>query len=332
MHASLVRRVVAVVIAGSVAVSVSAQQQEKFTNLKVLPKDIAPADLHATMNAFTRALGVRCVYCHVGEEGKPLKHEDFAKDDKPTKDKARAMLRMVKDINENYLAKLASRADPPVAVRCVTCHRGTPQPRMLQDVLTTAYSKGGLDSTVARYQSLRERYYGRFTYDFGDVPLAEVAGTLRESHPEDARQLLALNLEMNPNSAFAKRQLANVSIAAAYRNGADSGRAAYEALKSRFGANVVTEEMMTDVGYQLLSAHRTDMAIAAFRQIVTEHPESANGWDSLGEAYAANGDWKRATEAYTKSLALDATNDNARRQLEELKHKSKQKRPARRGS
>ena len=78
---------------------------------------------------------------------------------------------MTQDLNDKYLATLENRADPPVRVQCATCHRGAPQPRTLQDALKIAYDKGGMDSTLARYQSLRERYYGRATYDFGDAPL-----------------------------------------------------------------------------------------------------------------------------------------------------------------
>src|SRR5438552_2693789 len=43
---------------------VLAQEQEKFTNLKVFPKDISPQELRSTMSTFTRALGVRCNFCH----------------------------------------------------------------------------------------------------------------------------------------------------------------------------------------------------------------------------------------------------------------------------
>src|SRR5262245_28770953 len=130
-RSSLVRRSIAVLIACIAIGPVSAQQREEFKNLKVLPKDIKPEELRAMMGGCTRALGVRCVYCHVGEEGK-LKPQDFALDDKPTKRKAREMLRMVKAINETYLAGLESRSKPPVGVQCVTCHRGAATPRMLE--------------------------------------------------------------------------------------------------------------------------------------------------------------------------------------------------------
>src|SRR5580692_13151166 len=67
---------------------------EKPKNLQVLPKDWPGSRLQPVMIGFTRALGVRCSYCHVGEEGKPLSTFDFASDDNPNKNRAREMLRM----------------------------------------------------------------------------------------------------------------------------------------------------------------------------------------------------------------------------------------------
>lgn len=327
---ALVRRGLAVLIVSVVAVGpVRAQLQprEEFTNLKVLPKDIPPGELRALMGTFTRALGVRCVFCHVGEEGKPLRHEDFPKDDKPEKRAAREMMKMTKAINETYLANLEDRSKPAVVVKCVTCHRGTVKPRMLQDVLATAYEAGGLDSTVARYRALRDRYYGRFTYDFGDGPLVDAAQQIRQSgHAADALRLQSLNVEMNPQSAYAKRQYAGAAIAQSYRaQGPDSGAATYRAFKQRYGAELVSEPLINDVGYALLGEQKVPEAIAVFRLNVADHPGSSDAFDSLGEGYMAHGDWKLATEAYTKSLALDPSNDNAKKQLEEIKAQSKVK-------
>lgn len=42
------------------------------------------------MRGFTRALGLRCSHCHVGEEGAPLATYDFAADEKPLKARAEA--------------------------------------------------------------------------------------------------------------------------------------------------------------------------------------------------------------------------------------------------
>jgi len=96
-------------------------------NLQVLPKDTTRQQLNPIMRGFTRALGVRCPYCHVGEEGADLSTFDFASDEKPTKKTARVMLQNLMDTN----AKFASIGDKPVAeprISCWTCHRGEAKP------------------------------------------------------------------------------------------------------------------------------------------------------------------------------------------------------------
>jgi tetratricopeptide (TPR) repeat protein len=318
---------VAVLVAAAVAIPSTAQEErEEFTNLQVLPKDIAPEDLRKLMGTFTRALGVRCIHCHVGEEGKPFEKGAFAKDDKPTKLKAREMMRMTNDLNEKYLAKLAVRADPPIRVQCITCHHGITQPRQIQDLLTAAYDKGGMDSTLTTYHALRDRYYGSFAYDFGEVPLVDVASTVRAAgHFADAESLLALDVALNPKSAFAKRRHANLAITQAFLKDTETGAAAYRNYKEKYSAEMISETFLNNIGYELLAAEQKDAALRTFEFIVAENPASANAYDSLGEAYMTSGDPKKATAAYKKSLELDPKNDNAKQKLEELKKKPKNK-------
>jgi hypothetical protein len=74
-----------------------------------------------------RALGVKCDYCHVIGE--------FAKDDQPNKEVARAMMRMVASLRQNSDLFLPDGWAEKVS--CWTCHRGSaeievpapPQPR-----------------------------------------------------------------------------------------------------------------------------------------------------------------------------------------------------------
>ena len=82
----------------------SAQPQGKFPpdsliNTKVIPRSTPVRDVIGTMRNFTSALGVRCQFCHVGQEGQPLAQFDFASDQKRNKLVARQMLRMVAEIN-----------------------------------------------------------------------------------------------------------------------------------------------------------------------------------------------------------------------------------------
>lgn len=186
----------------------------RATNLKVLPTTISMDALVDTMAGFTRALGVRCNYCHVGQDGAALETYDFANDQKATKEKARAMLRMVVAINDDHLARLAMRRTPPIVVACATCHHGIAQPRPLQQMLLIAYDAGGADSLVNAYRALRTRYYGAAAYDFGEVPLADVAVEIgRRGNLAGAVRIHVLNTEMSPASGFALRQAAAAQIA-----------------------------------------------------------------------------------------------------------------------
>jgi len=56
-----------------------------------------------------------------------------------------------------------------------------------------------------------------------------------------------------------------------------------------------------------------------FELNVRQYPEASNPYDSLGEAYAADGQVQLAISNYEKSLALDANNSNAVQQLAKLR-------------
>ncbi|MGZ8377403.1 MAG: c-type cytochrome [Gemmatirosa sp.] len=196
-------------------------QEQRPKNLKVLPADMPMRAVRDTMTAFTRALGVRCTYCHVGTEGQPLATYDFASDEKTAKQKAREMMRMAATINGEHLPRVPERRTPPIAVTCMTCHRGLAEPRPLQQVLLSAYETGGIDSTEARYRALRTQYFGRAAYDFGETTLAEVAAALRaRNRLPDAVRLHLLNTQMTPTSGFAFRQAATAQLAAGDTAGA----------------------------------------------------------------------------------------------------------------
>lgn len=65
-----------------------------------------------------------------------------------------------------------------------------------------------------------------------------------------------------------------------------------------------TEQEMNQHGYELLGEGKADEAIAVFRRIVKDHPQSWNAQDSLGEGLAAAGTTAEAVAAYKKALAM----------------------------
>lgn len=191
---------------------------ERAKNLKVLPKDTPKEKLTATMVGFTRSLGVRCPFCHVGQEGQPLTTYDFVSDKKPEKDVARGMMKMVRDVNKD-LGKMKIPGPSRVEVRCITCHRGRPRPLTLAEELAGVYDAAGIDSTVTRYNLLHDRFYGAGSYDFTERSLNEFGASLMaKGKSEDAVRVFQLNVQQNPNSSLAYSSLADAYAAAGQKD------------------------------------------------------------------------------------------------------------------
>jgi hypothetical protein len=153
------------------------------------------------MRNFTSDLGVRCQFCHLGQEGQPLDKFDFASDEKRTKLVARQMMLMVQEINRR-VDTLPRNGGAALQVTCGTCHRGVSRPAPLFTVLADIGTTSGADSAVRAYKALRNRYYGRAAYDFGESSLNIAAFRLGKAGKfDEAFALLKLNEEQFPTSS-----------------------------------------------------------------------------------------------------------------------------------
>ncbi|HEX2445796.1 MAG TPA: c-type cytochrome [Vicinamibacterales bacterium] len=185
-----------------------AQPPWKGKNLQFFPQDITREALIQRMREFSFALGVRCQYCHVGGDGVSFEGVAFESDDKPAKVKARAMLRMVDQLNGTILPQIPSRAEPRVQVGCVTCHRGLALPKSLQTTLLEVVEKDGAAAAVARYRELRAETMTLGQYNFGEWEINELARRLFEmDRTADAIAILEMNGEFYPKSAAIDFQL-----------------------------------------------------------------------------------------------------------------------------
>lgn len=99
------------------------------TNLQVLPKTLTGEQVHEIMHKWAGALGTECTTCHAADPTKKMPNGrpmlNFADDSKPEKTTARLMVRMVQEINSQYITKLDNPGEP---VSCGTCHRGHVDP------------------------------------------------------------------------------------------------------------------------------------------------------------------------------------------------------------
>lgn len=187
---------------------------DSLVNVKVIPKNTPVLQVIGTMRNFAGWLGVRCPFCHVGQEGQPLASFDFAKDDKRTKLTARQMMRMVEEINHRLdTLPEHERMASHVEVTCATCHRGVSRPMPLEQIMLETAQAAGSDSAARAYRALRERYYGRAAYDFGEPTLDAAAFRLaRAGKYDEAFAVLRLNEEQFPASSNAATFRGNISL------------------------------------------------------------------------------------------------------------------------
>ena len=79
------------------------------------------------------------------------------------------------------------------------------------------------------------------------------------------------------------------------------------------------ENQLNLLGYQLLWREMTGAAIEVHKLNTQTYPDSANPYDSLGEAYMANGDRELAIQSYEKALEVNPGMPSAIEALERLK-------------
>ena len=114
-----------------IGIAASRPPEEKFKNLKVLPKNISDQTIEKVMEEFAKSLGVDCKFCHVQIDST---NWDMASDQKPEKSVARKMIKMAHKINKDFFKAKTKygQEDVVLEIRCVTCHRGEPHPEIEQ--------------------------------------------------------------------------------------------------------------------------------------------------------------------------------------------------------
>jgi hypothetical protein len=96
------------------------------------------------------------------------------------------------------------------------------------------------------------------------------------------------------------------------KEGLAAGRAKFAELRGRASAYFFSERDFNLLGYGLLQRDALPEAIAIFRIIVETFPESANAYDSLGEALMAAGKKDESRTSYQRALDKDPNSANAR--------------------
>ena len=117
-----------------------------------------------------------------------------------------------------------------------------------------------------------------------------------------------------------QKELTELLLEKLLQNDLQGAISAYRVFKADpANAYVNTEMRINNLGYKLVRMKRLADAIEVFKLNVESYPQSANAYDSLGDAYMQNGDKELAIRNYQKSLELNPANAGASDALRKLR-------------
>jgi CubicO group peptidase (beta-lactamase class C family) len=142
----------------------------------------------------------------------------------------------------------------------------------------------------------------------GVVILTNLAGAAPEDHVDEIAQAFIPGMKLTGVAAL--------RVALAGREGED-----VSPIIARLRQDPTfkpAEVELNDWGYRLLAFGKPRTALAVLKLAADLYPASGNAFDSLADAYEANGDRAAAIANYRRSLELDPKNTNATDRLKKL--------------
>jgi len=311
------------------ASAVLARQDEtrQYTNLQVLPADISQDELDEIMLENLRGLGLRrlagegCLHCHVGDLETPRSEWDYASDEKPAKATARAMMAMVREINDDHLGNLPSRIDRSFDVSCMTCHKGRLDPRPLTTILLEAYEDSGISDTESLYRGLYERYFGGDAYDFRVGSLISLSTHLAsEGAIDDAIALAELNVEHHADSARAQQSLVALKLERVIdASGVEAALEALATMEPSLPDGTVNANLYGLVAWRLIRSDREDPGHALIEAAYLRYPGEYLALENMVFVFDRTDRREEAFALLESWLEEHPDHDRARRLLTNLR-------------
>jgi CubicO group peptidase (beta-lactamase class C family) len=94
---------------------------------------------------------------------------------------------------------------------------------------------------------------------------------------------------------------------------------AFEDLRVRPEMYALNEEEINTLGYEVLRQRTAAEAVEIFKLNVAAFPNSSNAYDSLGDAYAKDGNISLAMENYRRAVEIDSSNIASAEKLRKLR-------------
>ncbi len=299
----------------------------KYTNLQVLPADISESELIDIMLENLHGLGLPrragegCLVCHEGDLKTPRSEWDYASDAKPMKEKARTMMAMVKAINEEHLPQLPSRIDPTFEVSCTTCHAGRLDPRPLPTVLWETYERDGIDATTQQYRALRDRYFGRDSYDFRLGVLRNIALRMADQGAmEDAITLARTSVDVHPDETFPKQAWIALQLEHIIdTQGVNEALAELDHMQTTIEPGMIGPGLLDALAWRLIRSERESAGHALIEANYKRFPETYRATESMAFMLADTDRMPQAIQLLENWLNKHPDDVNAQRVLVNLR-------------
>lgn len=309
----------------------------QYTNLQVLPPDIREDELSELMLDCLSGLGLPrragrgCLHCHEGSLETPRATWNYASDAKPAKAQARAMIRMVRDINERHLNNVKPRVDSSSRVNCYTCHKGRLNPQPLDQLLLDRYNDDGLQGLTKTYRELHRRFFAADAYDFRMRTLSGIGTALASRGAfDDAAAVHTLNHEYHDDPQALSGVIAVRLEQALKASDIDGMVARYHALKTELPKEAFRPLLLDGVGWRIFRAGLRDAGFRLFELNYEEHPDNFTATEDLAWGCLDMGQKARAVKLAEAWFAAHPDHEAGRLMRNEIVRRARQQ-PAREG-
>jgi photosynthetic reaction center cytochrome c subunit/tetratricopeptide repeat protein len=150
----------------------------------------------------------------------------------------------------------------------------------------------------------------------------EITAKLPEVTGKQASEITSLRCATCHRGVAIPKLLPDVLTETATKGGSAAAVQQYRDLRAKYYGGQsydFSENALVAVATPLIAANKPDDAIV-WLQLNTEfYPKSSATYAALGQAYARKSDTANAIKSYEKAVELDPNNQNAKRQLEQLK-------------
>jgi tetratricopeptide (TPR) repeat protein len=203
-------------------------------------------------------------------------------------------------------------------IRCAVVYYGIAELNVIRQTLPLFVVRAGQDArglNQAIDQFVQTALLSDLNFQFINYLEGQHAFDIVDDN-DRSREIIKQTLDFLKSNLLEKKGAAPETVLTAttfydmlMRGQSDSALAQYKRARTKFSGNpfyhwIMNERGMNTMGYQLLQDQRNEAAVEVMKINVENHPNSANVYDSLGDAYEAVGDTAQAIHYSEKALAV----------------------------